>query len=106
VLLSAMAVVHGHLPEARLLIVGDGPERTQLERLANDLGIEAAVDFSGHLDSMAMEDALASAWVQAVPSLWEEPFGLVAAESMMRGTAVVASDAGMQIPWHVPSSAF
>jgi glycosyltransferase involved in cell wall biosynthesis len=82
------------LPEARLLIVGDGPERTRLECLANDLGIEAAVDFNGHLDSMAMEDALASAWVQAVPSLWEEPFGLVAAESMMRGTAVVASNAG------------
>jgi glycosyltransferase involved in cell wall biosynthesis len=94
VLLSAMAVVHGQLPEARLLIVGDGPERTRLECLANDLGIEAVVDFSGHLDSMAMEDALASAWVQAVPSLWEEPFGLVAAESMMRGTAVVASNAG------------
>jgi glycosyltransferase involved in cell wall biosynthesis len=94
VLLSAMAVVHGQLPEARLLIAGDGPERTRLECLANDLGIEAVVDFSGHLDSMAMEDALASAWVQAVPSLWEEPFGLVAAESMMRGTAVVASNAG------------
>jgi len=94
VLLSAMVVVHGRLPEARLLILGDGPERNQLEQLANKLGIKAVVDFGGHLDSMAMEDALASAWVQVVPSLWEEPFGLVAAESMMRGTAVVASNAG------------
>jgi glycosyltransferase involved in cell wall biosynthesis len=32
--------------------------------------------------------------VQAVPSRWEEPFGIVAAEAMMRGTAVVASNAG------------
>jgi glycosyltransferase involved in cell wall biosynthesis len=32
--------------------------------------------------------------VQAVPSRWEEPFGLVAAEAMMRGTAVVASENG------------
>ena len=41
-----------------------------------------------------MERALADVWVQAVPSRWEEPFGLVAAEAMMRGTAVVASSSG------------
>ena len=35
-----------------------------------------------------------SAWVQAVPSRWAEPFGLVAAEAMMQGTAVVASATG------------
>jgi glycosyltransferase involved in cell wall biosynthesis len=52
------------------------------------------VEFLGHLDRSALELALARAWVQAVPSRWEEPFGLVAAEAMMRGTAVVASDAG------------
>jgi glycosyltransferase involved in cell wall biosynthesis len=32
--------------------------------------------------------------VQAIPSKWEEPFGMVAIEAMMRGTAVVASDSG------------
>ena len=47
--------------------------------------------FAGHLDAAALERALAPAWVQAVPSVWGEPFGLVAAEAMMRGTAVVAT---------------
>ena len=41
-----------------------------------------------------MERALGTAWVQAVPSVWEEPFGLVAAEAMMRGTATVTSRIG------------
>jgi glycosyltransferase involved in cell wall biosynthesis len=41
-----------------------------------------------------MERALEGAWVQAVPSIMEEPFGLVAAEAMMRGTAIVASGHG------------
>ncbi len=41
-----------------------------------------------------MERELEAAWVHAVPSLLEEPFGLVAAEAMMRGTAVVASGHG------------
>jgi glycosyltransferase involved in cell wall biosynthesis len=94
VLISAMAIVLGNIPGARLLIAGDGPERRRLENQANDLGIGESVQFAGHLDTAGMENALAAAWVQAVPSVWEEPFGLVAAESMMRGTAVVASRAG------------
>lgn len=34
------------------------------------------------------------AWVVAVPSIWEEPFGQVAIEAMMNGVAVVASNSG------------
>jgi glycosyltransferase involved in cell wall biosynthesis len=34
------------------------------------------------------------AWVQCVPSLWDEPFGLVAIEALARGTPVVASAVG------------
>jgi glycosyltransferase involved in cell wall biosynthesis len=62
--------------------------------MASALGLTGAVQFLGHLDHPALEHALAAAWVQAIPSRWEEPFGLVAAEAMMRGTAAVASDAG------------
>ncbi|HUF89614.1 MAG TPA: glycosyltransferase family 4 protein [Gemmatimonadota bacterium] len=94
VLLSAMAILNGRLATARLIIAGDGPERSRLEAMASTLGIRAAVDFRGHLDASDMESAMAPAWVQVVPSLWEEPFGIVAAEGMMRGTAVVASGAG------------
>jgi glycosyltransferase involved in cell wall biosynthesis len=94
VLISAMAIVLENVPGARLVIAGDGPERLRLESQANDLGISGSVQFAGHLDATGVENALATAWVQAVPSVWEEPFGLVAAESMMRGTAVVASRSG------------
>lgn len=41
-----------------------------------------------------MEQVLGRVWVQAIPSVWEEPFGLVAVEAAMRGTAVVASGTG------------
>ena len=41
-----------------------------------------------------MEHAFDQAWVQVVPSRWAEPFGMVAAEAMMRGTAVLASASG------------
>ena len=91
VLLRAWAVVARHVPEAHLVIAGDGPERTKLEAMARDLGVDGSVTFAGHLDAATLESVLAPVWVQAVPSVWEEPFGLVAAEAMMRGTAVVAT---------------
>ena len=94
VLLHAMVLLLRQQPATKLVVVGDGPERGRLTALAQALRIEQAVDFLGHLERGAVEAALASAWVQAVPSRWEEPFGLVAAEAMMRGTATVASRSG------------
>ena len=94
VLLAAMARVVRDLPDARLVVAGDGPERAALEREVDRLGLREHVAMLGHLAPDDLEQALAPVWVQAVPSLWEEPFGMVAAEAMMRGTAVVASDTG------------
>ena len=94
VLLDAFAQVTQTLPDARLLIAGDGPERNTLAQLSHQLGLASQVEWLGHLSRDAAETAFAPAWVQAVPSTWEEPFGLVAAEGLMRGTAVVASALG------------
>jgi glycosyltransferase involved in cell wall biosynthesis len=94
VLLRAMAHVVNCIPDARLLVAGDGPDREAVERRIAELDLGQAVSMLGFLSRPDLENRLDAAWVQAVPSLWEEPFGLVAAEGMMRGTAVVASDAG------------
>lgn len=94
VLLRAFAIASRTHPDARLAILGDGPERNALEQQARSLGLADCVDFLGHLERDDMEHQLERAWVQVVPSRWEEPFGLTAAEGMMRGTAVVATAAG------------
>lgn len=94
VLLQAFVMVICGLPEARLMIAGDGPERAKLVELTETLGITANVTFLGHLGKREMESRFAQAWVQVVPSRWAEPFGLVAVEAMMRRTAVVASSKG------------
>lgn len=92
VLLEAFAAAG--VPEARLVVVGDGPERGRLERRAADLGLGERAEFVGWVSRADVERRLDAAWVQAVPSRWEEPFGIVATEAMMRGTAVVASASG------------
>ena len=94
VLLRAFAKVAATVPEAKLLVVGDGPDRDRLTALAAELKLQSCVAFLGHLSRDEMERELNAAWVQVVPSLWAEPFGIVAPEAMMRGTAVVASKAG------------
>lgn len=94
VLLRAFAQVVKAIPEARLLVAGEGPDRDRLIALIAQLKLHPHVTFLGHLSRSELEHQFSHAWVQAVPSRWAEPFGIVAPEAMMRGTAVIASLAG------------
>ena len=95
-LLEALARVAQTVPDVRLLIAGQGPEEDALRAAARRLGLDGRVVWLGHLARDAMEGHFEEAWVQAVPSRWEEPFGNVSTEAMMRGTAVIASAVGGQ----------
>lgn len=90
VLLGALREV----PDVEVWIVGDGPQRKVLERCGREWGLAERLHFTGHLVRDEAEGLLERAWIQVVPSRWAEPFGLVAVEAMMRGTAVVASAVG------------
>lgn len=94
VLLRAFVRVRQAVPETRLLIAGDGNTSAELLRLVAELDLESHVTMLGHLDHTELERRLSPAWVQVVPSRPPETFGLAAAEAMMRGTAVVASEVG------------
>ena len=88
VLLDAFPNVLAAHPTARLVIVGDGQERPELERHARRLGIGGAVEFKGWVDRA---DALMPACdVVVIPSRWEG-FGMVALEAMAAARPVVAS---------------
>ncbi len=63
VILRAMALVRKRMPDARLLVAGEGRLRAGLERLALRLGLAGGVTFLGHLDREALRDALASSHV-------------------------------------------
>lgn len=94
VLLRAFANVIQDIPQAQLRIAGEGREESYLKKLILDLRLSSSVSFRGFLTRPEQERFFAPVWVQAIPSLWEEPFGMVTIEAMMRGTAVVASDTG------------
>ena len=94
ILLEAFAEVVERVPEARLVIVGSGPEAARLDRLVDEHALRAFVTLRGFLPRAQLDELARDAWVQVVPSRWEEPFGTVAAEGMMRGTPVVVSRTG------------
>ena len=82
--------IHAAAP-AKLLMVGDGPERPIAEDLARQFGIEADVRFLGKQEQM--EDILAVSDLFLLPSEYES-FGLVALEAMAASTVVISSNAG------------
>ncbi|WP_323757555.1 N-acetyl-alpha-D-glucosaminyl L-malate synthase BshA [Roseivirga sp.] len=76
---------------ARLLLVGDGPERGHIETLCRDLGIYEEVRFLGKLE--AVQEVLSVADLFLMPSE-KESFGLSALEAMACEVPLVTSDAG------------
>ena len=75
---------------AKLLLVGDGPERQHIEHMARDLDITEDVRFLGKLD--AVEEILSVADLFLMPSE-KESFGLAALEAMACEVPVVSSNA-------------
>jgi len=75
--------------KARLIIFGEGPERTNLEELASSLGIEKYVSFPGFIKNLPAHMARASLFI--LSSRWE---GLptVLIEALAVGTPVVSTD--------------
>jgi N-acetyl-alpha-D-glucosaminyl L-malate synthase BshA len=76
---------------SKLLFVGDGPERSTAEDLANELGIFDEIRFVGKQEQM--EDILAIADLFLLTSEYES-FGLAALEAMAAGVPVISTNAG------------
>jgi glycosyltransferase involved in cell wall biosynthesis len=81
------------LPDARLVLVGDGPERAALERRAKELGLNGRVEFTGARPRSEVLRALAGATAVVLPSAWEN-LPHAAVEALAVGTPVVATTVG------------
>jgi glycogen synthase len=77
-----------------LKIVGDGPERSALEKTAQEFGLTAYTDFIGPVPLAAMPELLANVSAVVMPSVCEDVAPLVAIEQMMEGRLLIASDIG------------
>ncbi len=90
-LLRAARGVIAREPRAKFVIAGDGPQRQELERMAEDLGLGSRLRFLGYREDMPR--IISALDVYVLPSLWEGlPLALL--EAMAMGKPIVATDVG------------
>jgi len=81
------------VPQVRLIIAGDGPQRCELENLAAGLGLTNVV-FAGHVGPEQRDRMIARSRFTVLPSHAYETLGKTILESYAVGRAVIASDLG------------
>jgi glycosyltransferase involved in cell wall biosynthesis len=90
-------ITYSPLPEFKdvtLTIIGDGPERKKLEQYVAHLPHPDRIRFTGSLQGEDLVLELNRHRFQFIPSIWEEPFGIVALEGIACGLIPIASDGG------------
>ncbi len=88
-LVAAMGAVRAAMPRAELHVVGDGPARADLERLADASVSTGLTVFHGRTDDAARDALLASAWLTVNPSAGEG-WGLSVLEANAAGVPALA----------------
>ncbi len=83
-----------HAANKHLVVIGDGPERRTLERLAQSLGVANRVEFKGALYGEVLDREVLEAEALVVPSVWYENLPYVVTENQARGVVVIASQSG------------
>lgn len=89
--LASLPRVLQQVPDARLVVVGDGPYLSELKLEVARRGLARAVEFRGFLPAAEKVRALQEAWLLVQPSP-KEGWGLTVVEAGACGTAVVAAD--------------
>ncbi len=93
VLVQAIPAVLAHCPHARFELIGDGAELERCQAMAQELGVDHAVQWVGRLDHSLLPDRLKRWRLSVIPSI-HEAFGVAALESQAMGVPVVASRVG------------
>ena len=91
VAMRAMKMVREQVPDARLVIIGDGPHKSHLEREAGRLDLDRTVEFKGFMGSEELVEFLNRSHILFNPSP-KEGWGLTVVEANACGVPVVASD--------------
>lgn len=98
-LIEAMPLILEKLPKAKLVLIGDGPDKQMLEELARKLKLESSVIFAGKVTHKELENWYPTADVFVLPSIIAkggdtEGLGVVFLEAIASGTPIIGSNVG------------
>jgi glycosyltransferase involved in cell wall biosynthesis len=89
--IRALPRILAEVPNARYDLVGEGPLRPELERLAVEIGVRDSIRFHGYVDDQALARIYKEAHLLVMPSTGEG-FGIVFLEAWKHGLPVVVGD--------------
>ena len=89
--IKALRFVRDRELNANLVCVGDGPQRSEAERLVSDLGLEDAVEFTGHIPEHKAADYYFRATILVFPTYHEEGFPMVVFQSLAAGLPIITT---------------
>jgi glycosyltransferase involved in cell wall biosynthesis len=92
-LLEAWARVVGDIPEAKLILFGDGPALSETRTMAGKLKLGSVIDFRGEVPPEQVWKEMGRGWLTVLPSL-REGFPPVLLESLAAGTPFLSSPVG------------
>ncbi len=100
-LVEAIPMVLASYPEVKFIISGSGPEKDNVVRIANEIGIQDSIIFLDTLPRPKYIDLMRSCDIVAVPSR-NEPFGIIILEAWAAGKPVVTTTSGgpREFVWH------
>jgi glycogen(starch) synthase len=93
-LVEALAALRDSGLRAELSVVGTGPEEPHLRDQTAKLGLQTQVRFLGTRRGPELARILSEHRIIVVPSVWQEPFGIVALEAIACGCVAVGSEGG------------
>ena len=93
-LLDALALLRARGATPSLMIIGQGPEEASLRAQSKAHALTDQVRFVGVARGERLVELLNQCRIIAIPSTWEEPFGVVALEAIACGCVVAAARAG------------
>ncbi len=94
VLIDALALLAHRGRRIGLTVIGGGPEAPALRQQAASLHIADQIDFVGHRVGPELVSMLNAHQVLVVPSVWEEPFGVVVLEALACGCVPLVARSG------------
>jgi glycosyltransferase involved in cell wall biosynthesis/O-antigen/teichoic acid export membrane protein len=104
VLINAAKKIIKRIPEVKIVIAGDGPDKPRLVKLVKKLILSDVVTFRGHVSEKEKVELYQQAWVFVNPSVIEG-WGITTIEANACGTPVVASNVqGLRDAIHNPHS--
>lgn len=94
VLFEALPRVFNRFKDLKILIAGEGFLKERLKKNAKKSGLDRNIDFLGKVKHDELLKIYSQSMLTIVPSIWPEPFGRVALESISAGTPAVVTNRG------------